>query len=104
VITGSQLVTGQTALVLYATRPAYAPRLGSGWILLEPPVTRTPARTAGGFASCDGSIGLDMNAWIASGADSLLQSGSAVYAQVWSRDPLELEGGTLSDALSSIAA
>jgi Tol biopolymer transport system component len=104
VITGSQLVTGQTALVLYATRPSYAPGLGSGWLCLEPPVTRTPALTAGGFASCDGSIGFDMNAWIASGADPLLQSGSTVYAQVWSRDPLELEGGVLSDALAFLIA
>ncbi len=99
------LVGGQPALVLYATRPAYARALGSGVLCLQPPLVRAPALAAGGTSgACDGSIDFDVNAWSASGVGPALAAGESGYAQVWGRDSTDPLGGILSEAVAFLIA
>ncbi|MFM7299269.1 MAG: hypothetical protein ACKO4Q_18840, partial [Planctomycetota bacterium] len=56
---------------------------------------RTAALTSGSprlGSDCSGSFVFDLNTWLRSGADPALQSGVALYAQYWSRDPLASVG------------
>lgn len=78
--------------------PATVPFQG-GVLCVAAPIVRTPASLTGGAAACSGSLGIDFNAWIASGADPGLAAGSAVWMQAWSRDTASSSGTSLSDAL-----
>jgi Tol biopolymer transport system component len=100
-VCADSLVGAQSAMLVYATSPAYTRALVTGVMCLQSPLSRTPALATGGTAgACDGSFDFDMNAWVASGVDPALAAGQAAYAQVWARDPLDLSGGILSEAVA----
>jgi hypothetical protein len=85
--------------------PAAQPALG-GLLCVRAPLRRTPAQSSGGSPpgspDCSGALQMDLNAWIASGADPALVAGTEVYCQVWSRDPGAATGSNLSDALAFV--
>lgn len=100
-VCADSLVGGQQAMVVYSMQPAYLRAFGTGVLCLQAPIERTPALPSGGTpGACDGEIDFDMNAWIASGVDPSLVAGETGYAQVWGRDPADLSGGILSEAVA----
>jgi hypothetical protein len=93
------LLPSVPALYFYSqSGPATVPFQG-GVLCVAAPLVRTPVTMSGGAAACSGSLGLDFNTWIASGADPSLGAGSAVWMQAWSRDPASPSTTSLSDAL-----
>ena len=73
---------------------------GGGTLCVLPPTQRTPAQLSGGSGLCGGAFSMDFNAWVQSGVDPVLASGSNVWAQYWSRDPAAVGGSNLTDAAS----
>ena len=65
------------------------------------PVRRTQLQPTGGSSTPDstGSLAVDFNAWIASGADPSLVAGGNACMQRWSRDAGSATGTKLSDAI-----
>jgi hypothetical protein len=82
------------------TGPAAIPFQGGIWCSVGPFV-RTPVRYSGGNAGCSGSLGIDFNAWAASGADPALVAGAQFWAQWWYRDPASPSATGLTDALTA---
>jgi murein DD-endopeptidase MepM/ murein hydrolase activator NlpD len=106
-------VEGQRAgLIFYGvdnsnfTPVAWAPA-SSSFRCVRNPVQRTLVQLSGGTAgSCDGALGLDWNAYVASqpfalGSPFLLPR--EAFAQAWFRDPMAPDGSNLSDALRFVA-
>ena len=58
-----------------------------------------PSSTAHSASTCGGSFAFDFNAYITSGADPALVSGTDVFGQYWSRDPASPSGTSLSNAI-----
>ena len=86
-------------VMFYGTAGPWGSLLGgSGLLCVRPPVTRALAGPTGGTTGCDGSLSLDFNAWIASGADPSLVAGQPVYVQGWLRN--SAGQGQLSDAVA----
>ena len=75
--------------------------MANGWLCVAPPLRRLPAKPTGGAAtpSCQGTLEVDFNAWIASGLDPALGAGQPVHAQAWVRDP-KGAGLALTDAVA----
>jgi hypothetical protein len=93
------LLPSVPALYFYSkSGPATGPFQG-GVLCVAAPLVRTPVTMSGGAGPCSGSLALDFNAWIASGADPSLGAGSAVWMQAWSRDPASPSTTSVSDAL-----
>ena len=93
------LLPSVPALYFYSkTGPAAVPFQG-GVLCVAAPLVRTPVTMSGGAGACSGSLALDFNAWITSGADPSLGAGSAVWMQAWSRDPASPSTTSVSDAL-----
>ncbi len=97
-----QLVSSSFGFFFYSTgRPILTPFKGQ-YLCMEPPVHRMHLQpTAGSLTpDCTGSLSVDFNAWIASGADPALVPGENVCIQAWSQDRLAATRGNLSNALS----
>jgi hypothetical protein len=93
------LLPSVPALYFYSkSGPATVPFQG-GVLCVAAPLVRTPVTMSGGAGACSGSLALDFNAWITSGADPSLGAGSAVWMQAWSRDPASPSTTSVSDAL-----
>ena len=58
-------------------------------------------RRCSGNAGCSSSLGIDFNAWAASGADPALVAGAQFWAQWWYRDPAIPSTTGLTDALTA---
>ena len=100
-ITAGNLLNQKTGLLFYGYLPASAPFMG-GTRCVEFPLRRTPVQATGGNtsgSSCTGSLSHDMGARITAGVDSNLALGSIAYAQVWSRDPGDALGASLTAGL-----
>lgn len=80
----------KSGLLFYGLAPAALP-FQDGTLCVTPPLRRTPIQFSFGTPpppeNCTGTYAFDMNAWIQSGADPLLDAGVDVYGQYWSRDP-----------------
>jgi archaellum component FlaF (FlaF/FlaG flagellin family) len=98
----SDAVNGQVGLFLYGTSGSTAVPWSDGHLCVLPPIRRMPAAATGGSApptvDCTGTLAVDFNAWIASGADAGLSAGTPVYLQAWLRDPTHPLGALFSDA------
>ena len=96
-------VLNQTLGLLIYSYQAQATPLFGGLLCVRGPLRRTPAQTSGGSDSgvdCTGSFSFDFNAYIASGADTLLTNvGQQVNAQYWYRDTGDAFGSGLSNAV-----
>ena len=81
------------------TGPASKPFLG-GTLCVQAPLLRIPAAPLSTWAPCGTSIGIDFNAWIASGGDPGLLPGVDVWLQAVARDPFGAGGVSLSEGLT----
>lgn len=100
----------KSGLFLYGVNGTATTPFGGGILCVATPVRRTPASNSGGTAppvdDCSGVLSIDMNAF-AGGAlggspiAALRVPGTAVYTQLWGRDPgfAPPDNITLSDAL-----
>ncbi len=82
------VLNNQLGRLVYGAGPANTPFQG-GTLCVGPPIVRAPGQMSGGNLpplDCSGNYAFDMGAWIASGIDPRLVSGSTVCAQFWSRD------------------
>jgi hypothetical protein len=100
-ITATNIVAMKFGILAYSkTGPAATPFQGGIWCSVGPFV-RTPARYSGGSVGCSGSLGIDFNAWVASGVDPALVAGAQFWAQWWYRDPASPSTTGLTDALEA---
>lgn len=85
----------------YGFAPASQPLPGGGlWV--APPITRTPVHSCFGSPTGherSGAFALYFNTWLASGQAPLLNVGLTVHTQYGHRDPLDLFGSGLTDAV-----
>jgi len=84
-------------LLFYGYQPQTVP-FQDGTLCVLPPVRRTPPTVSTPGAPCDSRLVFDFNAWIATGVDPGLVSGTSVYAQFFYRDPPSSTGTGLTDA------
>jgi len=97
-VSAAGLPSQRNGMLLYGFAPAHVPFQGS-YMLLAPPIRRTPLQNSGGTpggGDCTGAFTTDFSALVASGQDPLLVQGAFVFAQYWYRDPL----GPASSALT----
>lgn len=85
-------VLGQvTGLLLYGTSGPLAAPFVDATLCVRPPLRRlAPIGTGGSLppaSTCDGTLEVDFNAWVVTGADPALAAGTTVFAQYWLRDP-----------------
>jgi len=93
---------GKLGMFFYSTGLPILTPLGTGYLCMELPIQRTPLQGTGGGPppGCDGTLSVDFNAWIATGADPSLVPGENVCIQAWSRDAASASGGNLTDAVA----
>ena len=76
---------------------------GNSLLCVKAPTQRTIAQPSGGTAgACDGSFGLDWNAWQVANSGALGQpfaAGNNVYVQGWFRDPPACKTTNMTDAV-----
>jgi hypothetical protein len=99
-------VEGQRyGLILYGTNPGGALWAinGTSYICVAPPQGRTDSQTSGGTqGSCDGSLSIDFNLYLATHPNSVgapYSAGQYLYAQGWYRDPAAPKGTNLSNGI-----
>jgi hypothetical protein len=99
-------VEGQkSGLIFYGLTQAATPwATGStSFLCVKAPTQRTPTQSSGGTAGlCDGSLSLDLNAYLTGNPGSLGQpfaAGNKIYAQAWYRDPPAPKTTNLSDGV-----
>jgi len=99
-ITAINEVANKSGLLFFGFGERAQPFQG-GLHCIALPTKRVGAQTAAGVGPCGGVYNFDMGAYIQSGIHPGLLPGALVFAQWWSRDPLDPQGyGTgLSDAL-----
>jgi glucose/arabinose dehydrogenase len=101
-ITADSFLNNKTGLLFYGYNTTMVPFQG-GFFCSGPPRHRTPVQNSGGSPqglNCTGTYSFDLNAWISSGADPVLQvAGQAISCQYWSRDPGDTFGSSLSNAV-----
>lgn len=101
VIASSAQLNQRPGLLFYGFEAQSLPYQG-GWLCVRAPVRRTPLLNSGGSTSgndCSGVYSFDFDAWIQSGVDPALTTGTIAYAQFWSRDPGVSFATVRSDAL-----
>ncbi|MCC7012348.1 MAG: hypothetical protein IT454_07305 [Planctomycetes bacterium] len=102
VVSATSLLDDVNGLVLVGHGAAAVPFHG-GTLCIAAPRLRTHLQNTGAAGSanpCDGQLSFDLNAFIASGADPLLQIPGQYFAcQVWSRDPGSPSGTNLTNAV-----
>ncbi len=92
----------KNGLLFYAFVPQSAPFQG-GHLCVKLPITRCEVLNSGGNpppSDCSGSFSYDFNNRIRLGVDPALVAGEEVFAQYWSRDPLDPFTTSLTDALA----
>jgi len=76
---------------------------GSSFLCVKAPTQRSPAQNSGGLINtCNGSLVLDWNAYIASNPGALgnpFTGGETVWIQAWFRDPPSPKSTSLSNAV-----
>ena len=96
------LPSATVGTIAYGLAGSQGVPMANGWLCVAPPLRRLAARPTGGAAgpSCQGTLEVDFNAWIASGLDPALVAGQPVHAQAWVRDPASGAGAALTDAVA----
>ena len=104
-IDATDVVNQRNGVFFYGTSGRAAIPFQDGFRCAQAPTRRTPMLFSGGNASgndCSGSLTLDFNAWIQSGADPTLGVGSVVDGQFWYRDGAATFGTGLSEAIEFV--
>jgi len=101
-VTATNVLNGRNGLLLYGANGATAQPFVGGTLCVAPPLSRSAVQDSGGNSppdDCSGAYLLDFNTLLP--ANPLLQPGTTVNAQWWSRDPLHPDGSgsSLSNAL-----
>jgi hypothetical protein len=99
-------VEGQkSGLIFYGLSQAAIP-WGTGstsFLCVKAPTQRTPTQSSNGTAGlCDGSLTLDLNAYLTGAPGALGQpfsAGNKIYGQAWYRDPPAVKTTNLSDGV-----
>ncbi len=100
-ISASNEINNQSGLMYYGFAPL-SQHVAGGFKCVASPAVRTPLQNAGGSPTgtdCSGSYAIDFNAWIQSGIDPALTTGTVVYAQYWTRDPASVSTLNFSNAV-----
>lgn len=101
-VTASNILNNRNGLMFYGYGTNAAPFQG-GFLCVQTPTRRTQIQNSGGSSSgtsCTGTFSFDFNAFIASGADPLLQVvGQPFACQYWSRDSADPFGSSFTDAV-----
>jgi len=90
-VTASQILNRKSGQLYYGFLPKGTPFFG-GFKCIQAPLVRTALQLSGGSATgddCTGTFSFDMGGHISAGNDARLACGAIVYAQYWSRDPLD---------------
>ena len=100
-VTVGSVEGGQLGIILWGSAPAALPwGMGTSWLCVGVPVTRTDRQFSGGTAgACDGTLSLDFNAWMSANPSKAPAAGTTAYMQGWFRDPPAPKASNLSDAL-----
>jgi len=102
VVVATNILNGRNGLLFYGYQPSAAPFQG-GTLCVQGSIRRTAVQNSGAVgasSNCAGSFQFDMNAFITSGADPLLQVVGQTFAcQFWSRDPGDPFGSSLTNAV-----
>ena len=88
----------RVGLLFYGTNGPAGKWLAEGYLCVKAPVVHAVVALSQGTTGCDGSLSMDFNAWIATGADPTLVAGQDVCAQAWFRN--SAGAGQLSDAVA----
>lgn len=100
-VLGSQFLNNKPGILIYGKQGASLPFQG-GTLCVGAPFLRLGLGSSGGSAGgndCSGAYGLDFNAFVQAGSDPTLVPGTTVFMQMWSRDPADAFGSSLSNAL-----
>jgi hypothetical protein len=106
-IVARNLRNNKPGLLLYSLAGRASQPFQGGILCLAAPISRTSIDTSGGRPAgnnCSGSLSVDFNRFIASGANPALVAGAKVDAQFWGRDPgfAPPNNTTLSNALEFV--
>ena len=98
----TQLVGESVGILLHSISGPAATPFHGGHLCLTPPVKRHTPRATGGHAGmCDGMLVEDLNEYIFRAYDPALVLGTQVWIQCWARDPGDVLGDSLSNAVTS---
>lgn len=98
-VEAQNLVPASVGLLFYSTSGPQAAPFQGGYLCVESPLFRTPPASSGGSGPCSGSLSIDFNAHIASGAHPALKAGASFWGQYWSRDVASPSATSLTDAI-----
>jgi hypothetical protein len=99
-IDGTQLEPKVFGILIHSTDGPAATPFQGGTLCLAGSVVRGSVQSTAAGAACSGVLSFDFNAYIASGANPALVQGADVYVQYWTRDPGDVFGSSLTDALA----
>jgi hypothetical protein len=97
----TQQLNQRNGLCFYGFAPKNSPYQG-GFLCVQSPTRRTSLLNSGGNVGpddCSGVLEFDFNARIQSGSDPMLQLGTEIFCQWWSRDPGASFATNRSDAV-----
>jgi hypothetical protein len=100
-VTCTNQLNHRNGFLFYGFAPKNTPYQG-GYLCVMSPTRRTQLQTSGGnlgVDDCSGEFALDFNALIQGGSDPMLELGTQIYCQWWSRDPDANFHTSRSDAL-----
>jgi hypothetical protein len=100
-VLGSNFLNNKPGILIYGKQGANLPFQG-GSLCVAAPFLRLGLGNSGGSAAgndCSGAYGLDLNAFVQAGSDPTLVPGTTLFLQIWSRDPADAFGSSLSNAL-----
>jgi hypothetical protein len=100
-VVGSQFLNNKPGILIYSKQGASLPFQG-GLLCVAAPFLRLGLGNSGGSAAgndCSGAYALDFKALVQGGSDPTLTAGTTVFMQMWSRDPADPFGSSLSNGL-----
>lgn len=89
-VTAANVLNKKSGMFAYSLQGVQQVPFAGGYLCLRPPLERTNMLASGGSVSgsdCTGTLAIDFNSYVASGADPALVAGVTVDGQFWSRDP-----------------
>lgn len=100
-VVGSKFLNNKPGIAIYGQQGGSLPFQG-GYLCVLAPFTRKTLANSGGSAvgnDCTGAYALDFKALVQGGSDPSLAPGVTVFLQIWSRDPADAFGSSLSNGL-----
>lgn len=101
-LTTNHVIAKKNGLYFHGTLGEQALPFHGGYVCVMLPKRHQSMLNSGGSSgTCNGVFSEDFNAYIAGGFDPALVAGAQVWIQNWSRDPGDVYGDSLSDAVSA---